>query len=90
MGLLARFKFLRGTPFDPFGWTAHRRLERALVQEYEATLEELLGGLRPETQALAIEIASVPELVRGFDLVKERHLEEARARQRELLGRLRG
>jgi indolepyruvate ferredoxin oxidoreductase len=89
MGLLARFRFLRGTPFDPFGWTAHRRLERQLVREYEAVVEELLARLRPETRELSVRIASVPESIRGFDLVKERHLEQARARQAELLAELR-
>jgi indolepyruvate ferredoxin oxidoreductase len=88
MGLLARFKFLRGTPFDPFGWTAHRRLERQLVREYEATVEELLTRLGPDTLDVSVRIASVPEGIRGFDLVKERHLEEARARQRDLLDEL--
>jgi indolepyruvate ferredoxin oxidoreductase len=89
MGLLARFKFLRGTPFDPFGWTAHRRLERRLVREYEATVGELLDRLAPGTQELAVRVACVPEFVRGFDLVKERHLEEAQALQRDLLAELR-
>ncbi|HSJ97858.1 MAG TPA: indolepyruvate ferredoxin oxidoreductase family protein, partial [Myxococcota bacterium] len=89
MGLLAHFKFLRGTPFDPFGWTAHRRLERRLVREYEATVGELLDRLAPGTQELAVRVACVPEFVRGFDLVKERHLEEAQARERELLAELR-
>lgn len=85
LGWLSRLRFLRGTPLDPFGWTAHRRRERALVREYEATLDELLAGLSPETRALAVDIASVPEGIRGFDLVKEQHLEVARAKQRELL-----
>ncbi|HEY8493160.1 MAG TPA: indolepyruvate ferredoxin oxidoreductase family protein, partial [Myxococcota bacterium] len=89
LGLLARFKFLRGTPFDPFGWTAHRRLERQLVRAYEATVEELLARLTPENRDLAVRIASVPERIRGFDSVKERHLEQARALERELLAELR-
>jgi indolepyruvate ferredoxin oxidoreductase len=89
LGLMARFKFLRGTPFDPFGWTAHRRRERELIREYERTLAELLDGLSPETHVLAVEIASMPELIRGFDLVKDRHLEAAEAKQAELLAALR-
>ena len=89
MAVLARFKFLRGTPFDPFGWTRHRRLERALVREYEASIDELLARLAPDSRELAVRIASVPESIRGFDLVKERHLEQARARQQELLARFR-
>jgi len=89
LGLLARLRFLRGTPFDPFGRTAHRRLERALVAEYEATLEELLAGLRPGNRALAAEIAALPEHIRGYDSVKERSVEEVRARCEELLAAFR-
>ncbi len=82
---MAALRFLRGTPLDPFGWTAHRRLERRLIGEYEATLEALLDGLSAENRPLAVEIASLPELVRGFDTVKERHLAEAKDKERELL-----
>jgi indolepyruvate ferredoxin oxidoreductase len=86
--VMAFFKFLRGTPFDPFR-NEHRKLEQRLVGEYEARIDELLAGLTPENHALAVEIASIPEHVRGFGLVKERHLEEARAREAELLERWR-
>jgi indolepyruvate ferredoxin oxidoreductase len=82
---MAKLRVLRGTPFDPFGWTAHRRLERRLVGEYEAVLDELLAGLTPENHDLAVEIASLPEHVRGFDDVKEASLAEVRAKQEELL-----
>ena len=85
LGLMKRFKFLRGTPFDPFGWTAHRRLERRLIAEYEATLDELLAGLTAENRDTAVAIARIPELIRGFDLVKEQQLEAAREKLRELL-----
>jgi indolepyruvate ferredoxin oxidoreductase len=85
LGALARLRFLRGTPFDPFGWTAHRRRERALIREYESTLEELLAGLGPDTRELAVAIASIPEAIRGFDLVKEQQLADAKAREAELL-----
>ncbi len=87
--LLARGRFLRGTLLDPFGWTAHRRRERALIREYEATLAELLDGLSPQSHDLAVQIASLPELVRGFDLVKERHLAEAKEKEAELLAAFR-
>jgi indolepyruvate ferredoxin oxidoreductase len=86
---LARLRFLRGTPLDPFGRTPHRRAERALIAEYEAIVEELLEGLTPESRDLAAEIASLPERIRGFDSVKDRHLEEVRARQAELLAAFR-
>jgi indolepyruvate ferredoxin oxidoreductase len=87
--LLARLRRLRGTPVDPFGWTAHRRLERRLVRDYEATLEELLAGLTPATHDLAVAIASLPEGIRGFDTVKERSVAEARAKQQDLLAAFR-
>jgi indolepyruvate ferredoxin oxidoreductase len=85
--LLAKLKFLRGTPLDPFGWTAHRRRERELIREYQQTLDGLLAGLSPENHRIAVEIASIPEQIRGFDLVKDEHLAEARARQTELQAR---
>jgi len=82
---MAFFKFLRGTPLDPFGWTAHRRRERALIGDYEATLDALLAGLAPDNRDLAVEIASLPEGIRGYDLVKDRHLADVESKQRELL-----
>jgi indolepyruvate ferredoxin oxidoreductase len=85
LGLVARLKFLRGTPLDVFGMTAHRRLERRLIGEYESTVEELIDGLSAENHDLAVEIASIPEHIRGYDTVKEQHLEEARGKQAELL-----
>jgi indolepyruvate ferredoxin oxidoreductase len=87
--LLARGRVLRGTPLDPFGFSAHRRLERRLVRDYEARVEELLAGLSPESFELAVEIARIPELVRGFDSVKEEQLGHARAKEAELLAAFR-
>ena len=85
MNLLARFKFLRGTAFDPFGKTAERKMERRLIEEYEQTIEELLPGLSKKNHALAVEIARIPEQIRGYDLVKQKHLESAKSQEKELL-----
>jgi indolepyruvate ferredoxin oxidoreductase len=85
MRVLAKLKFLRDTPADPFGRTPHRRLERRLIDDYRATVEELLSGLTPENLELAVEIASIPEHIRGFESVREQHLESALAKQNELL-----
>jgi indolepyruvate ferredoxin oxidoreductase len=86
-GLLAKLKFLRGTALDPFGSTAERRMERALIAEYEQTVETLLEGLTPGNHALAVEIASVPETIRGFGHIKAKSVDAARRKQAELLHR---
>jgi indolepyruvate ferredoxin oxidoreductase len=82
---LARLKFLRGTVFDPFGMTEERRQERALIVEYEVLIEELLRGLSPQTHALAVKLARIPEHIRGFGLVKEANLQRVRGDWRDLL-----
>jgi indolepyruvate ferredoxin oxidoreductase len=89
MGMLAKLRFLRATPLDVFGYTAERRQERALVGQYRETIEELLRGLTPERLALAVEIASIPEFIRGYGPVKARHLATAKPREAELLARWR-
>jgi indolepyruvate ferredoxin oxidoreductase len=76
--VLRHFKGLRGTPFDPFGRTEERRTERALVAEYRESMEEVLRTLGPANHALAVEIARVPEMIRGYGHVKARHLDAAR------------
>ncbi|NUZ04155.1 indolepyruvate ferredoxin oxidoreductase family protein [Piscinibacter koreensis] len=87
--LLARFKGLRGTPFDPFGRTEERRTERALIGEYRATVDELLGSLSTGNLGLAVEIARVADDIRGYGHVKARHLAAARAKWDGLLARWR-
>jgi indolepyruvate ferredoxin oxidoreductase len=77
--LLARLKFLRGGVFDVFGYTEERREERALVDEYMASINDLLRDYAPERQALALEIARIPEKIKGYGHVKARHLQAARA-----------
>ncbi|GAA4426149.1 indolepyruvate ferredoxin oxidoreductase family protein [Acidovorax lacteus] len=88
-GLLARLKGLRGTAFDPFGRTEERRTERALIAEYRACIEELLRSLTADNLALAVEIARIPEDIRGYGHVKERHLAAARPRWAALMERWR-
>jgi len=80
LGVLVGLKGLRGGALDIFGKTEERRLERALIVEYRACIEELLAGLTPERLALAAEIARIPEDIRGYGHVKERHLKAARAK----------
>jgi indolepyruvate ferredoxin oxidoreductase len=88
-GVLARFRRLRGTPFDIFGRTPHRKLERQLIADYERTVAEILGGLDHDNHRVAVEIASIPEHIRGYEHIKETHLVRAKAREAELLAAFR-
>ncbi len=72
--LLAKLKGLRGTALDPFGRTAERRTERALVVQYRATVQELLQKLDGGNHPLAVEIARLPEQIKGYGHVKARNL----------------
>jgi len=87
--VLASFKGLRGGRFDPFGRSAERRMERRLRDEYEATVDEMIARLTPDTHAICVELASVPEQIRGFGHVKERHVERAESLRRQLVEQLR-
>jgi indolepyruvate ferredoxin oxidoreductase len=81
---LAKLKGLRGTPLDVFGYTEERRTERALIGEYRASVESLLAALSASNHALALELARMPESMKGFGHVKERHVAAARSRQAAL------
>jgi indolepyruvate ferredoxin oxidoreductase len=83
--VLAKLRGLRGTALDVFGYTAERRTERALIGEYERTVSSLLEKLDAGNVALAADIASIPEHIRGYGHVKDAHLHKARAREAELL-----
>ncbi len=83
---LARMKKMRGKAIDPFGRTAHRKLERELIDEYRSTIEGLLGGLSAENFDTAVEVAGLPDMIRGYEEVKERNVEAYRERLAELLG----
>ena len=87
--LLAKFKFLRGTVLDPFGYSKERTTERALVREYETMLEEVLARLNGENHHIAVGLAAIPEKIRGFGHVKMRHLKAAKADEAALLDQLR-
>jgi indolepyruvate ferredoxin oxidoreductase len=88
--VLAKLKGLRGTALDPFGYSAERRGERELITRYETDIADLLHDLKPQKLALAVEIASVPEDIRGYGHVKARHLVAAEARRAALFERWRG
>jgi indolepyruvate ferredoxin oxidoreductase len=89
-GVLAKLKGLRGTAFDVFGHTEERKMERALISEYKAAIEEVLRSLKAENLSLAVEIARIPEEIRGYGHVKERHLAAARPKWEGLMKQWRG
>ena len=86
--LLAKLKGLRGTRFDPFGRTEERRMERRLIVDFEATVEEVLARLSPATHSIAVDLALVPQKIRGYGHVKEKSVGEAKAREADLMARL--
>jgi indolepyruvate ferredoxin oxidoreductase len=79
----------RGTALDIFGRSEERRRERALIAEYEQVVDEILARLTPQNHATAVELASVPEHIRGYGHVKEAHLRTAKTREAALLEVLR-
>ena len=88
-GVLAKLRKYRGTALDIFGKTAERRMERALIGEYEAIVAEIIARLTPAKHATAVELASVPEHIRGYGHVKHAHLQTAKAREGVLLAAFR-
>ena len=88
--LLQHFRTLRGTRLDIFGRTEERHMERALITEYEATVEDILAHLSPATLSTAVALASLPEKIRGFGHVKERNARTAAAERTRLLEKLHG
>jgi indolepyruvate ferredoxin oxidoreductase len=87
--MLAKFKILRGTALDIFGYSEERRTERKLVADYEAMLGEIMGKLTPENHHIAVGLANIPEKIRGFGHVKARHLVAAKADEAALLDQFR-
>jgi indolepyruvate ferredoxin oxidoreductase len=87
--MLARLKFLRGTAFDPFGFSVERRTERQLIADYEQLLDEIFADLTPDNHRLAVALAEIPEKIRGFGHVKAAHIKAARVQQKNLLEQFR-
>ncbi len=86
---LAKFKALRGTPLDPFARSHDRKLERALIRQYEADMDEVLAGYTPASKGAATELARLPLQIRGFGPVKAANAEAAGKRREELLAEFR-
>jgi indolepyruvate ferredoxin oxidoreductase len=84
-GILARFKRLRGTKLDIFGYTVERKLERQLIGEYEGMIDYVAARLTAENHGTAVGLAMIPEKIRGYGHVKERHLAAALAEREALM-----
>jgi indolepyruvate ferredoxin oxidoreductase len=76
--MLAALKGLRGGPLDIFGYAAHRKHERALIGWYEDVVRRTTEHMTPETTALAIEIVSIPDQIRGYEGIKEQSIIKAK------------
>jgi indolepyruvate ferredoxin oxidoreductase len=87
--LMAPLKVLRGSPLDPFGRTAERRMERALIRQYEADMAEVLPALDGNTRDAVVALAELPLSIRGFGPVKEANAAEAEKRREALLAAIR-
>ena len=86
--VLAKMKRLRGTSFDVFGRTAERRMERQLIADYRALVERLIASPQLAQGSTALELASLPDMIRGFGHVKDANVAKAKAREAELLAAL--
>jgi indolepyruvate ferredoxin oxidoreductase len=81
-------KMLRGTPFDLFGYAAHRRTERTLIQWYRDLIEQVLANLTPDNLPQALEIAALPDQIRGYEKIKEQSIAKVKQQAVEKLAAL--
>ena len=87
---LARFKGLRGTALDVFGRTEERRMERRLIADYEALVEEILASLTADNLNTAVDLARLPEKIRGYGHVKHANVVAVKQQWQRLLDRFHG
>ena len=71
--------------FDMFGYTAERKMERKLILDYENTIKDIVNNLSKNNYMIGLEIASIPEEIRGFGHVKEKNVQKAKTKERALL-----
>jgi len=86
--LLARLKALRGTPFDIFGYSAIRRQERALISWYRGIVEQVLACITPANRTLALEIAELPDQIRGYENIRSESAKRVQQLAREKLAEM--
>jgi indolepyruvate ferredoxin oxidoreductase len=87
--MLAAMKFLRGGGLDIFGYNRHRRMERDLIAWYRGTIEQVMERLTPENQAAGLEIAALPDQIRGYERIKEESIAKTKALAAEKLAQMR-
>ncbi len=87
--VMAKLKGLRGTPLDVFGYTAERKMERALIKQYEADMADVLPKLNDQTRDAIVALAALPKDIRGFGPVKQANEQKAAKRREELLSVIR-
>lgn len=86
--LLAKLKFLRGTPLDLFGYTFERRQERKLITDYEKDLTKIIKTINADNSTGIVEIAALPEIIKGFGHIKTNNIQEYYQRKKQLLEKL--
>jgi indolepyruvate ferredoxin oxidoreductase len=87
--VLSRLKGLRGTPLDVFGYSQERKTERRMIEEYATLLDEIAGSLTQENYKLAVQLARIPEQIRGFGHVKDKNIKRAKENEARLLSAFR-
>jgi len=88
--IMKQFKFLRGTAFDLFGMSSHRKTERALISEYEGMMSEIIAKINIDNYDAATKIASLPDHIKGYDVVKELNIEKAKLLKQQYFNELNG
>lgn len=86
--ILARIKAIRGTFFDPFGWTKERRIERNLIKVFEQDLHIILQNIEQKNYQLLCNIAKLPNKVRGFGLIKQNNIKDMQQHRKILMQKL--
>ncbi|MGZ6037933.1 MAG: indolepyruvate ferredoxin oxidoreductase family protein [Phenylobacterium sp.] len=85
--VMAKMKGLRGSPLDIFGYTDERKMERGLIKDYEASLSKIVAGLSSDRLATAVQIAAIPQKIRGYGHIKEASVGPAKAEEKALWSR---
>ena len=87
---ISKFKFLRGTYFDLFGYFEERKIERFLINKYKNLIQEICPKLTIDNYSLAVEIASIPDQIRGFGYIKKKNIEIAKNCENKLMSMFNG